>query len=261
MNFIYANREALGKRHYIIKANHKRYWSNFTPNRLQQYVDRYNDDFCLIATRDSDNVDAYVFPYSETKEMFTSSLLCNNAWNLWIDHNTARFKGHEATFNVSNFYNAICYVVDANAGLMHLSDDITQHTIDDIVGLKEAIRTYNDKYQCSIPSVKLRITQVIERPGIITDHIKQLCNYRCQLCGNEGFRQQNGTRYVEAHHIMELHTSFPGSYCSDNIVILCANCHRKMHFAQVSVKPINEQMLQITINDEVYEFHRNIISK
>nr|WP_234943695.1 HNH endonuclease signature motif containing protein [Sinorhizobium meliloti] len=59
----------------------------------------------------------------------------------------------------------------------------------------------------------------------------------CQALGQEslGFRKKNGEPYVEAHHVMPVSLQQVGSLSATNIVTLCANHHREVHYGDVSV--------------------------
>jgi predicted HNH restriction endonuclease len=89
------------------------------------------------------------------------------------------------------------------------------------------------------PEVKVRISKGIER-GPIGREIKRLNGFRCQICkafGYEplGFRKKDGEPYVEAHHVMPVSRQEIGSLSAANIVTLCANHHRELHYGDANV--------------------------
>lgn len=53
---------------------------------------------------------------------------------------------------------------------------------------------------------------------------------RCECCGEVGFETDDGSRYLECHHIIELSARGPDSV--NNVVAVCSNCHRKAHYAK-----------------------------
>lgn len=73
---------------------------------------------------------------------------------------------------------------------------------------------------------------VIIRYQKIVEHIKQTRGRKCQIC-QYSFIMDNGNEYCEAHHIQYL--SKNGSQSSDNVVLLCPNHHRMIHYAHDSV--------------------------
>jgi len=53
---------------------------------------------------------------------------------------------------------------------------------------------------------------------------------RCQLC-QFTFRKKNGLLYAECHHVIPVHEGGPDE--ADNLLVVCANHHRQLHFAHV----------------------------
>lgn len=90
------------------------------------------------------------------------------------------------------------------------------------------------------PAVRARVSKSIER-GSIGTKLKKANSFRCQLCdalGLEavGFLKANGERYVEAHHATPVSELEVGSLSATNIMVLCANHHRQMHYGNVSIE-------------------------
>ncbi|NTI62366.1 hypothetical protein G6L85_12710 [Agrobacterium rhizogenes] len=95
------------------------------------------------------------------------------------------------------------------------------------------------KFLDATPEMKIQISKGIER-GPIGREIKRLNGFRCQICkalGYEplGFRKKDGEPYVEAHHVTPVSTQEIGSLSATNIVTLCANHHRELHYGDASV--------------------------
>lgn len=53
---------------------------------------------------------------------------------------------------------------------------------------------------------------------------------RCECCGQQPFRRDDGTTYLEVHHLRPLAEG--GSDTVENAVAVCANCHRELHFGR-----------------------------
>ncbi len=80
----------------------------------------------------------------------------------------------------------------------------------------------------------VRILEAFERPSPITRYVKNTRGRTCQLCGDLGFVMRNGQRYCEAHHVFQLSKNPPPECLApEYLVILCATCHRRMHYAKV----------------------------
>lgn len=63
-----------------------------------------------------------------------------------------------------------------------------------------------------------------------------LSNYKCNLDGNhESFITKKGKPYMEAHHLIPISYQDYFEYSLDveaNIISLCPNCHRKLHYGR-----------------------------
>ncbi len=76
------------------------------------------------------------------------------------------------------------------------------------------------------------IAKSLSRNKELAELVKRRVEFRCELCGVEGFIQSSGKRYAEAHHLLEL------SQMEDQIrfehpdlmICVCPTCHRKIHY-------------------------------
>jgi Prolyl oligopeptidase family len=87
--------------------------------------------------------------------------------------------------------------------------------------------------------VKQWISETIER-GPIGALVKQATGFECQLCAAlgcnpVGFLKSNDEPYVEAHHVTPVLKREIGSFASINVMTLCPNHHRQMHYGAVKV--------------------------
>ena len=110
------------------------------------------------------------------------------------------------------------------------------------------------KYLNASLEVKARVSKYIER-GPIGAEVKKATGYKCQLCdamGRDpiGFRKKNGDPYVEAHHVIPVSTLQIGALAASNIMTLCANHHRQMHYGGVAVI-ISDSAFSVTIDGTV----------
>lgn len=53
---------------------------------------------------------------------------------------------------------------------------------------------------------------------------------KCEYCGADGFQKNDGSRYLEAHHIISLAQQGPDTV--KNVIALCPNHHREAHFGE-----------------------------
>jgi 5-methylcytosine-specific restriction endonuclease McrA len=106
--------------------------------------------------------------------------------------------------------------------------------------MRSELESYPGPGKRSVPVLKRirRILESYERPSAITNLVKRTRGDSCQLCGTRGFLKRDGTRYCEVHHLFHLAEDPPSESLSpDYLAVLCATCHRRMHYADVG-KPI-----------------------
>ncbi|MBU1356776.1 MAG: HNH endonuclease [Candidatus Edwardsbacteria bacterium] len=73
-------------------------------------------------------------------------------------------------------------------------------------------------------------TYIYKRDPLVKAWILKSATGKCEKCNKEGpFIKDDGTIYLEAHHLKSL--SDGGSDTIDNVLALCPNCHREMHYA------------------------------
>ena len=101
-----------------------------------------------------------------------------------------------------------------------------------------------ERYLHAVPEVREQISRSIER-GPVGEHVKQANGFRCLVCaalGRDpiGFRKANGDPYVEAHHVMPVARGEVGSLAVANVITVCANHHRQLHYGGVEVRLLQD---------------------
>lgn len=265
--YILQNYDELKNRHYIRKAGSRDYWFDFTHNRLQSFRDKYGNDFCLVLYASEIDDDCYVMPFAEVQNVFADNLLDErNRWSGYISKDILHVVRHpnSKVVSVAPFFNNFESLWrEGSHSVSEIDIDETLYNIDgdlEISNLQQLIEEFNKRYREVKPQAKRIISERVSRPGAISNYIKRLRNYTCEICGEKGFEQKNGNLYIETHHIIELHELIPSSYCSDNIIVVCSTCHRKLHYANVQYHNVDEQQIIIEINGVVHQFSRNLIS-
>jgi predicted HNH restriction endonuclease len=119
------------------------------------------------------------------------------------------------------------------------------------------------KYLNASPEVKQRVSKSIER-GPIGALVKQETEYKCQVCdalGRNpiGFLKKNGEPYVEAHHVTPVCKQEIGSLSASNIMTLCPNHHRQMHYGGVDVV-IAKANFELTLDGQPIKIPRPAIA-
>ncbi|HKA77107.1 MAG TPA: EVE domain-containing protein [Pseudolabrys sp.] len=145
-------------------------------------------------------------------------------------------KGFQASsFPISKQdFEAVLVLLKEN--LHDLSDmevPVVPNTADQVADLEKKFRTAS-------PKRKERVSRTIER-GPVGAIVKRFNKFKCQVCealglSPIGFLKRTGDPYVEAHHVMPVSKGQIGSLAASNILTVCANHHREMHYGNVAVK-------------------------
>jgi 5-methylcytosine-specific restriction enzyme A len=83
----------------------------------------------------------------------------------------------------------------------------------------------------------------IVRDDKVRQRVIRRANGKCEFCGELGFLKADGTRYVEAHHIISLADQGPDTL--ENVIALCPNHHREAHFGENLVALEAEFLLKL----------------
>ena len=115
------------------------------------------------------------------------------------------------------------------------------------------------KYVNASPEVKERVSKYIER-GSVGSRLKKERAFKCQVCealGQQslGFKKANGEYYVEAHHVMPVSGLEVGSLAASNVMVVCANHHRQMHYGGVEVR-VRETTFEFTLDTALLKIKR-----
>lgn len=98
----------------------------------------------------------------------------------------------------------------------------------------DTLRKLNVLYAGLIPSMRAKkIANHLDRGDSIVKALKQLLGSRCQICGWEGFRKQDDSEFIEAHHLVQISERHADSLCTENIILVCPNCHREIHYGEM----------------------------
>lgn len=79
------------------------------------------------------------------------------------------------------------------------------------------------------PEKKEVTTSTFPRDPAVRRRVLARSRGRCELCGQLGFEMASGALYLETHHVVPL--SEEGPDIDENVVALCADDHRRAHYA------------------------------
>lgn len=104
---------------------------------------------------------------------------------------------------------------------------------------EETLADVERRYIGACPEVKIYISKRIER-GPVGALVKRANGYKCQVCEQLGtnpigFTKKSGEPYVEAHHVMPVSTKQIGTLAASNVLTVCANHHRQLHYGDISL--------------------------
>lgn len=112
----------------------------------------------------------------------------------------------------------------------------------------------NTEYNSSkTPEEKERVVKQVER-GTTGDKVKKLNGYKCQVCeamglNPFGFLKPDKTPYIESHHVIPVSTREAGVLSVQNIITVCANHHRQMHYGDVELLDMTDNKFVFRIDD------------
>jgi len=114
---------------------------------------------------------------------------------------------------------------------------------------RELLDKYKEKALPTPPKITKAYIRKIER-GPIGGAVKEKYNLICQVEDCKfTFKKKDGTNYAEAHHLEGLGEG--GKDIEENIVVLCANCHRMFHYAKIEKVSRDKEKLVVKINGEL----------
>ncbi|MFZ4858505.1 MAG: HNH endonuclease [Desulfuromonadaceae bacterium] len=106
-----------------------------------------------------------------------------------------------------------------------MSDKLTQAVAQTGASPSTDLKSTIDELASSEIVMKVRFTKM----SLLADVFKRADGH-CELCHNEApFRRvSNNMPYLEAHHITPI--ALGGTDDLDNLLALCPNCHKKLHY-------------------------------
>lgn len=100
--------------------------------------------------------------------------------------------------------------------------------------LKDALLENVNAVDCASLPAKYKdvVVQRVIRDSALVRRLKQIHRDRCQLCG-QTVRMLDGSTYSEGHHLQPLGSLHRGPDTSENVLVLCPNCHARCDMAGV----------------------------
>jgi 5-methylcytosine-specific restriction endonuclease McrA len=232
---------------------------------------REGPNLVVYRTRSDNARDHYVVPYSVIRDLLVESTMTTSEvngtqrWNLTLKNGNLHVSHRRGAVDVSKYHGARLLSEEAGFGI---SEDVAhiRPSVDspEILQLKRQLDDLQPGMRPQNPEVLRKIQRVLklyERTSSITRYVKQTRGSTCQLCGEFGFVKRNGKRYCEVHHLFHLSTNPPASCLAPEfLIVLCATCHRRMHYADVG-EPIREDNgWRVRVDDTEHHFGVEVVS-
>lgn len=99
---------------------------------------------------------------------------------------------------------------------------------------KRQIDVIPNGLESEVPDRVATTTLKIVRDTATARQIKELHQFRCQICGT-AIRLGNGKLYAEVHHIQPLGSPYDGLDIPENMIVLCPNHHVMCDFGAMSL--------------------------
>jgi hypothetical protein len=159
------------------------------------------------------------------------------------------FQGHPSMPLKKETYGRIIELIDYEDKNLNNIEMLIDNS--PVSNYQEVINLIN-KYMDAKPIIKEIINRRIER-GPLAQKIKHINNYKCQLCEELGkdyysFKKRSGEYYVETHHVIPVAEQRIGGLGLSNIITVCANHHRQLHYGNVNYE-IQEDKFIFKIDD------------
>ena len=149
----------------------------------------------------------------------------------------------------------------ATARLLNLLETAPKHGLADTDEIAQLKRQLNELCSVGLPRTPeilrqvQRVLRTYERPSSITRYVKRTRGATCQLCADLGFVKRNGTRYCEVHHLFHLSKNPPPNCLApEYLVVLCATCHRRLHYADVGEPERDERRWRVRVDEIEHRF-------
>jgi len=122
------------------------------------------------------------------------------------------------------------------------------------------LKKLNDLYKDLLQKERAKkIQNHIDRGTTVTNALKSLLGSQCQICGWSGFTKKSGEKFIEAHHILQLSERKGGSLCTENIILVCPNCHKEIHYGKTINIIDNGDYFDISLSSKQAIIRKNTI--
>lgn len=213
------------------------YWFALAKGKYQRLAAWQKDHAWIVLLCGTEN--RFFIPYREVETLIAQMPpnRQDGRWDLYI-----RFEAGRAYFGVTRLKNH----VDATSQWdkfeqLWNNPEIAEAYVDDAVSIPDAL-----------PPASRQVTQIVRaiRDTNQSKYVKQLYDYRCQICDWTAFSPLLKNHwYCEAHHLQPLAKRYGGPDHASNIVALCPNHHCMMDLGILAIDPASLGIITTAIKD------------
>ena len=187
------------------------------------------------------------------KNLIDSPILLNEKNKVELEEDNYLINGFQRSsmpLKEDVFYKILKLInLDNNSHLNRYEDIIDIETLGSSIS---GIELLNEIYSNATIEQKEKLVKVIERGKIATE-IKEYVEFKCQICEALGqnpysFKKKNGEYYVETQHIIPVSDYKNSKLSVDNLICLCPNHHREVHYGNVTIINNNDTYIEYDLD-------------
>lgn len=223
-----------------------------------EYINDSDLEFYEGGYDESANKENWRVKIKVIKNLINSPIIFKDVESEVLNKDKYLVKGFQAStmpLLKESFYEAINLI---NKGKNRFSyEEIVDTDRYDFGGCKIGIEVLNESYKKVDIKKKERLVKIVER-GSIASKYKEYIEHKCQICEAldmypYSFKKKDGTYYAEAHHIIPVSNTEDSKLSVDNLICLCPNHHRQMHYGDVEVLINNDLYIKYKIDGKEVE--------
>lgn len=225
-----------------------------------------DNDSEFYANKDDINIEKWRVKIKIIENLIDSPIIFNEKNKVELEEDKYLISGFQRS--TMPLKEDVFYIILKLINLNTNSNINKYEEIIDIEGLGNSItgiELLNEMYEHTTIEQKERLVKVIER-GKIATKIKEHLKFKCQICESLGqnpysFKKKNGEYYVETHHIIPVSDYKHSKLSVDNLICLCPNHHREVHYGNVTIINNNDEYIEynldgITVKIDKIQFNK-----
>ena len=140
------------------------------------------------------------------------------------------------------------------------------HDIESQLDPLKSLMTLNARLKGLPPKeLSAKAQTYLDRGSAVTTALKKILGSKCQICDWQGFTKKQTKKnsgpenFIEAHHLTQISEQKSGSLCTENILLVCPNCHREIHYGSKFSFTSDSENIYIKLSNIDKTIRRNSI--